>query len=97
MTIDFDKVRPLFGGKLSQSQVDGVNQIVSSWETYGDGNIRHLAYLLATARWETAHTMQPIYERGAKAYFNKYEPGTKIGNARGNPQTRVGAATRRRG
>ena len=97
MTIDFDKVRPLFGGKLSQSQVDGVNQIVSSWETYGDGNIRHLAYLLATARWETAHTMQPIYERGAKAYFNKYEPGTKIGKALGNAQKGDGYLFRGRG
>lgn len=97
MTIDFDKVRPLFGGKLSQSQVDGVNQIVSSWETYGDGNIRHLAYLLATARWETAHTMQPIYERGAKAYFNKYEPGTKIGKALGNTQKGDGYLFRGRG
>ncbi len=82
--IDFSKIRPLFGGKLTQDQVDGINVIVEKFNEIGDGNLRHLAYLLATAKHETAHTMQPIYERGAKAYFNKYEPGTKLGKALGN-------------
>ncbi len=82
--IDFDKVRPLFGGKLTQKQVDGINVIVSKFNEIGDGDIRHLAYLIATAKHETAHTMQPIYERGPKPYFDKYEPGTKLGKALGN-------------
>lgn len=97
LSIDFDKVRPLFGGKLTQSQVDGIVAIVGSYDVEGDGNPRHLAYLLATAKWETAHTMQPIYERGAKAYFNKYEPGTKIGKALGNTQKGDGYLYRGRG
>lgn len=97
MAVNFDKVRPLFGGKLSQSQVDGINAIVKAFGKYGNGNQRHLAYLLATAKWETAHTMQPIYERGAKAYFSKYEPGTKIGKALGNTQKGDGYLYRGRG
>jgi len=97
MSIDFDKVRPLFGGKISQSQVDGISAIISAFGVDGDDDPRHLAYLLATAKWETAHTMQPIYERGAKAYFNKYEPGTKIGKALGNTQKGDGYLFRGRG
>lgn len=96
-SIDFDRVRQIFGGKLSQSQVDGINAIMAAWGERGDGDDRHLAYLLATAKWETAHTMQPIYERGAKAYFNKYEPGTKIGKALGNTQKGDGYRYRGRG
>lgn len=81
----FDAVRSsLFGGKLSQSQVDGINAIFKAWERSGDGDNRKLAYLLATAKHETANTMQPITEYGKKTYFNKYEPGTKIGKALGN-------------
>lgn len=97
MQIDFDKVRPLFGGKLSQKQVDGIHAIMGGFYSHGDGDIRHLAYLLATAKHETAHTMQPIYERGAKAYFNKYEPGTKIGKTLGNTQKGDGYLFRGRG
>lgn len=83
-TLAFEQVRPLFGGKMAQGQVDGCNTIVSAFETDGDGDVRHLAYLLATAYHETARTMQPIYERGGKSYFAKYEPGTKIGANLGN-------------
>lgn len=88
-SIDFDKVRPLFGGKLTQKQVDGINYIVSQYNDAAEiksRSIRHLAYLLATTKHETAHTMQPIEERGAKAYFNKYEPNTKIGKSLGNTE-----------
>lgn len=93
----FNAVRPLFGDKLSQAQVDGINIIVSAFNGRGDGNKRHLAYLLATAKWETAHTMQPIHERGAKAYFDKYEPDTKIGKALGNTARGDGYRYRGRG
>lgn len=82
----FAGVRPLFGGELTQPQVDGINAILEAWAKSGETNPRYLAYLLATAKHETANTMQPIYERGPKAYFNKYEPGTKLGKALGNTQ-----------
>jgi putative chitinase len=93
----FDAVRPLFGGKLSQAQVDGMEAIATAFAERGDGNRNHLAYLLATAKHETANTMAPIYERGAKAYFNKYEPGTKIGKALGNTSRGDGYLYRGRG
>lgn len=82
--LDFAAVRQMFGGHMSQLQVDGINTIIGAFEAKGDGNKRHLAYLLATAFHETARTMQPIHERGSRAYFNKYEPGHKLGNALGN-------------
>lgn len=63
-----------------------------------DGVLRNqCAYVLATAYHETAHTMKPVYERGAKAYFNKYEPGTKIGKVLGNAVKGDGYLFRGRG
>jgi hypothetical protein len=93
----FDAIRPIFGGSLSQPQIDGIEAINKAWSKYGDGNVRHLAYLLATAKHETAHTMQPIYERGPKAYFDKYNAGTKIGKALGNTLAGDGYKFRGRG
>lgn len=49
----FDSVRPLFGGSLSQAQVDHLNTIFAAWDEYGDGNPRNLAYILATAKHES--------------------------------------------
>ncbi len=57
------KTRPIFGPGLDQSQVDGVNAILDEFERrYPDGDLRWLAYYLATAFWETAHRMQPVRE-----------------------------------
>lgn len=62
----FDKARANpFGGTLTQGQVDGINAILDTWEARPDfTDLRWLAYMLATAKWETAHTMQPIEEYG---------------------------------
>jgi hypothetical protein len=95
--MDFDVTRPLFGGKLTQQQVDGTNQLLSMWGRYGDGDNWKAAYLLATAAWETAYTMRPIHERGPKTYFKKYEPGTPIGKALGNTVPGDGYKFRGRG
>lgn len=59
----YDAVRPLFGGKLTQSQVDGLAALVAA--TAGLP-IPHRAYLLATAQHETASTMLPVRETLAK-------------------------------
>lgn len=95
--MDFDTVRPIFGGALKQSQVDGINTILLGWQKYGDGNPQRLAYCLATTKHETADTMQPIHERGAVSYFKKYEPGTKIGKVLGNTLKGDGYRFRGRG
>ena len=58
----FEAVRPMFGGSLSQSQVDGFNVIFEAWSKVGNRDIRHLAYILATAKHETGGTMQPVKE-----------------------------------
>lgn len=66
----FDTVRPLFGGKLKQHQVDGMNRIVDYGRRLGVSRV-HLAYILATVYHETAHWMQPIRE-GARRYGTAY-------------------------
>jgi hypothetical protein len=58
----FEAVRPMFGGSLSQQQVDGFKIIFEAWRKVGSGNERDLAYILATALHETARTMQPVRE-----------------------------------
>lgn len=62
--IFFDHVRRApFGGRMDQQQVDGVGFILDQWEkAHPAGDDRWLAYCLATAKWETAHTMRPVRE-----------------------------------
>lgn len=74
--IDRDRFFPAaragaFGGRLTQGQVDGINSILDAWERRTNPDSRHLAYMLATTKWETAHTMRPINERGGNAYFHR--------------------------
>lgn len=54
----------LFSGSFTQSQVNGIDAILAAWGRMGDGDLRKLAYVLATAFHETARTMQPIEEYG---------------------------------
>lgn len=55
----FAAVRPLFGGKMTQAQVNGCEALLSATSGL---QITHRAYLLATAHLETARTMQPVRE-----------------------------------
>ena len=57
----YDTIRPLFGGSMTQSQVDGCEAILDATEGL---SVQERAYLLATAAHETAYTMQPIAEYG---------------------------------
>jgi putative chitinase len=67
----FEAVRsPLFAGKLSASQVSGMEAILDEAGSRGT-RLEWLAYMLATTLLETARTMQPIKEYGGKAYFTK--------------------------
>lgn len=70
----FDEVRAsLFGGALTQDQVDGLNYVGSMCKEYGlDPLVEQTAYVLATVYHETAHTMKPIEEYGGKS--TRYAP-----------------------
>lgn len=65
----------VFGTSLSQSQVNGTEQILDEAQRRGTP-LRHLAYILSTAYHETAHTMQPIREKGGEKYLRskRYYP-----------------------
>ena len=68
----------LFGGKLTQPPVDGMDAILDEWGIAGLTNTRWLAYMLATGYHETGRTFQPISEnlnysaKGLLATFPKY-------------------------
>ncbi|ANS06243.1 hypothetical protein HOR19_gp50 [Phage MedPE-SWcel-C56] len=66
----FDVVRPMFNGKLTQGQVNGMNRILAYAAEIGCSRA-HLAYILATIYHETARWMEPIRE-GARRYGPNY-------------------------
>lgn len=69
-----------FGGTMTQGQVDGTNAILDGWESRPDlTDKRWLAYMLATAKWETAHTMKPIEEYGHGAGHSYGVPDPETG------------------
>ena len=55
----FSAIRSLFGGRLTQQQVDGINRLLAITEGLP---LSHRAYILATAQHETGGWMQPIRE-----------------------------------
>lgn len=65
-----------FGGRLTSQQVDGLNRILDEWQRRGLTDDRWLAYMLATAFWETAKTIQPVREKGGESYLRskRYYP-----------------------
>lgn len=96
-TTFFNGYRELYG-KLNQTQVSGLDNLLGYLELDADvSDIRWAAYMLATIKHECADTFQPITERGAKSYFDKYEPGTKIGKGLGNTVKGDGYLYRGRG
>jgi putative chitinase len=94
----FAAYRLAYPSRLSQSQVDGLNTLLSSIESDTHlTDIRHVAYMLATVKHECADRWQPIVERGSRSYFDKYEPNTSLGKRLGNRSMGDGFRTRGRG
>lgn len=58
------------------SQKDGYQRITNKFYELGYSDLRWLAYMLATALHETAHTMRPVKEYGGEEYLKskKYYP-----------------------
>jgi putative chitinase len=77
----FDTARAVLG-VFTQQQVDGLNSLLA--QAPSSMPVDRLAASLATTWHETAKTMQPIHEIGKRSYFDKYEPGTRIGKVLGN-------------
>ncbi|MDI1266805.1 MAG: hypothetical protein PS018_26430 [bacterium] len=75
----------VFGTSLSQGQVAGTESILDEAQKRGT-RLTWLAYMLATAYLETAHTMQPIEEYGkgnGRKYGAKAGPYGKVYYGRG--------------
>ncbi|MGV3556846.1 hypothetical protein [Larkinella arboricola] len=98
----FDTYRNRFG-KLTQPLVDALDFLIDQIEqddrfTNSEKDRRQLAYCLATFKWETAHTMEPIDEFGTIERFNRlYGPQTKVGKVLGNTEPGDGARFKGRG
>lgn len=52
----------LFGGRLTQNQVDNINAILAACNQWGVTDTRQVAYIFATTIHETANTMAPVRE-----------------------------------
>jgi putative chitinase len=76
----FAAVRPLFGGKLSQKQVDCLNLIIETWERKDSGDDHQLAYVLATALHETGRFRYVREIWGPTAAQKRYEGRDDLGN-----------------
>lgn len=70
----------LFGGKLTQSQVDTLDTIGAAWSRYGDGDKAKLAYILATAFHETGRFKYLREIWGPTVAQKRYEGRADLGN-----------------
>jgi putative chitinase len=85
----YDTIRPLFGGHFSQSQIDGIEAILTAVNDASITDHRKTAYMLATVHHECAKTMQPIAEFG-KGKGHDYGKKLKMG---GGPGHRIAYTT----
>lgn len=89
----FNEIRKtIFSGKLSQSQVDGIEDLFYACEQYGVISRPQIAYVLATPVIETGGKFQPIEENlrysahGLRRTFKKYFTPTQASQYAYNPK-----------
>lgn len=77
----FKKIRVSLFTKLTQLQVDGINAILDQCQAQKVTDLRHIAYIFATAYHEgvnlkTGERIVPVIEGGSKSYLRskKYFP-----------------------
>lgn len=74
----YSAIRPFFGGSLTIDQVKNMDALIFEFARLQIGDVRQLAYVLATVHLETDGTMAPIeeYSKGrGKAYGSKFKYG----------------------
>lgn len=71
----FAAIRPSFGGKLSQTQVEGIDAILQAGS---DLPTHHLAHCLAHVRRETGGGMYPIKETVMPSHKDKNPSDTEV-------------------
>jgi putative chitinase len=91
-TVFFNSVRPsLFGGSMSQQQVDGMNFKIDQWrDVMYSRDPRHAAYCLATSYHETGAMMVPVREGFCKSDAEAREYVRKNGYAYATPDPVTG-------
>lgn len=67
---DFLRANHMLGPKIDAKEFEGCDRIIRACAVAG-WPVSFVAYALATAYHETAHTMQPIKEMGGTAYFTR--------------------------
>ena len=73
----------LFGTSLSQSQVEGINGILTAFAQVGDGKADTLAYALATAYHEVGGRMIPVREGFASTDAGARRAVSRLAKKRG--------------
>lgn len=61
--------------------MDGLTALLSALEADREiVDVRHIAYMLATVKHETAHTYLPMKEKGGPTWFKRYDGRRDLGN-----------------
>lgn len=64
-SVFFATINPsVFNRHMKTRQVADIEEILSAFDRHGVTDLEERAYMLATTKWETDHTMHPISEHG---------------------------------
>jgi putative chitinase len=92
-------VLPTFYSPSTTADMSGLSTVLGmiQADTATWDNVNQIAYALATIKWETSHTFNPIHEMGSISYFDQYDVGTPRGKGLGNTNPGDGFLFRGRG